>query len=162
MMLREVRKRRASESVRIPMDSLDWIAFREALFELISLDGLRPRHRVRLPEATRTGLDVPGAHSFPPPSLMPLLVMDKDPRYAVSRVLRPEAIGPLVEALSLLGKLDGVALPDWITMTIEEPGPPTPLVGVDDGGSSGACRGPGSPSPLGGSRGGAAPMGQGG
>lgn len=134
--LRQARRRDTEEAVSIPMDTLDWLVFKEALLEVM----------------LRRGIWVV------PRSLVPFVLMSEFPQYAASRVhSSPEARSLLVEALLLTGKLNGVALPDWVAKTIEEPGPLAPLVGVDDGGPSDACRGPGGPPPSGGSRGGASP-----
>lgn len=131
--LREARRRDTEEAVSIPMDTLDWLVFKEALLEVM----------------LRRGVYVV------PRSLVPFVVMSEFPQYAASRVhSSPEARSLLVEALLLTGKLHGVALPDWIAKTIEEPGPPTTLGSVDDGGLPFGSRGPGDPPPLGGSCGG--------
>jgi hypothetical protein len=124
--LRQARRRDTEEAISIPMDTLDWIVFKEALLEVM----------------LRRGVYVV------PRSLVPFVAMSEYPQYAASRVhSSPEARSLLVEALLLTGKLDGAALPDWIAKTIEEPGPPTTLGSVDDGGLPFGSRGPGGPSP---------------
>jgi hypothetical protein len=134
--LARARRRDAEEAVSVCMDTLDWIVFKEALLEVM----------------LRRGIWVV------PRSLVPFALMSDFPQYAASRVhSSPEARSLLIEALLLTGKLDGTPLPDWIKEIMEEPGPPTPLGSVDDGGPPVASRGPGGPPPCGGSRGGAGP-----
>lgn len=124
--LARARRRDAEESISVSMDALDWITFREALLEVMVRRGVR----------------------VVPRSLIPFVFMTEFPQYAVSRVhSSPLARSLLFEALVLMGKLDGAALPDWIRRAIEEPGPPTTLGSVDDGGLPFGSRGPGGPPP---------------